>query len=333
MTRTSIAALFVNGTVMRKGSSITALTLLALAPLAGCSAIQDGPGSLRQTVTAFHVVGYLPDYRTLSIDDSLGLYVTDLIYFSIEPKPSGELDSERLKPEALTRLREIKRRHGARLFVAVGGSGRSKGFGPMATDKKARDRLVRALTRFCLKNQLDGADFDWEFPENEAEKDAYAALLVEVKRAFKPHGLLVTVALAVSQKLSADAYQAVDRVHLMVYDRRPRHSTFEQATAAVHKFLSYGIPRKKIYLGVPFYGRPVRGGRKAMTYARIVRKYHPGPNLDEVGGIYFNGINTIQRKTRYAMEQGLGGIMIWELGQDAKDDSSLLRAVHRVVSE
>ena len=37
----------------------------------------------------------------------------------------------------------------------------------------------------------------------------------------------------------------------------------------------------------------------------------------EAGGFYFNGIKTIQQKTRYAKEIGLGGFMIWELGQDA----------------
>jgi hypothetical protein len=39
----------------------------------------------------FSVVGYLPEYRMAAWDDSQGKYLTDLIYFSIEPAPSGGL--------------------------------------------------------------------------------------------------------------------------------------------------------------------------------------------------------------------------------------------------
>ena len=36
----------------------------------------------------------------------------------------------------------------------------------------------------------------------------------------------------------------------------------------------------------------------------------------QVDGHYFNGRYTIERKTRYAIDQGLAGVMIWESGQD-----------------
>jgi GH18 family chitinase len=45
-----------------------------------------------------------------------------------------------------------------------------------------------------------------------------------------------------------------------------------------------------------------------------------------VDGIYFNGIDTVQKKVCYVRQNGFGGVMIWELGQDTADDSSLLRA-------
>ena len=51
------------------------------------------------------------------------------------------------------------------------------------------------------------------------------------------------------------------------------------------------------------------------------------PDVDEVDGIYFNGIKTIERKTQFAIKKGLGGVMIWEIGQDASGDSSLLKAI------
>lgn len=45
--------------------------------------------------------------------------------------------------------------------------------------------------------------------------------------------------------------------------------------------------------------------------------------------VYYNGPDTIAEKTRYAMEN-LGGIMIWELTQDAAgEDQSLLQVIGR----
>jgi GH18 family chitinase len=43
--------------------------------------------------------------------------------------------------------------------------------------------------------------------------------------------------------------------------------------------------------------------------------------------VYYNGIPTIQQKTKYAMGNG-GGVMIWELSKDASGDLSLLKAIH-----
>ena len=42
-------------------------------------------------------------------------------------------------------------------------------------------------------------------------------------------------------------------------------------------------------------------------------------------GYWINGPRTVQRKTKWALEAGLAGIMVWECGQDSFDpDKSLL---------
>ncbi|HPA42262.1 MAG TPA: hypothetical protein PKV69_09635, partial [Candidatus Hydrogenedentes bacterium] len=51
------------------------------------------------------------------------------------------------------------------------------------------------------------------------------------------------------------------------------------------------------------------------------------PAQDEVGGFYFNNADTLRRKTRYALEERLAGVMIWELSMDTRDDTSLLKAI------
>lgn len=274
----------------------------------------------------FAIVGYLPDYRAL--DPVWGRYVTDIVYFSASLRASGELDTSKLDTQTLAALREMGATYGTRIFLAIGGWERSQNFAIVATDPKLRKRVVQVITAYCLENGLDGVDFDWEFPENATERAGYVALLAEVHHAFATHHLRVSVALAAWQDLGDDLYAAVDRIHVMAYDHEGRHSTFEQATGDIQAFIERGAPPGKLLLGVPFYGRDVNDFSIALTYAEIVQRHHPAPDVDEVSDVYFNGIATIQRKTRYALEQQLGGVMIWELGQDTANDISLLRAIY-----
>jgi hypothetical protein len=70
---------------------------------------------------------------------------------------------------------------------------------------------------------------------------------------------------------------------------------------------------------------------KTLTYAELVRTYRPAADVDEVGGVYFNGIRTVERKTKYALAHKLAGVMVWEVGQDSRGEHSLLRAIRRTI--
>ncbi|MBV9864971.1 MAG: glycoside hydrolase family 18 protein [Abitibacteriaceae bacterium] len=296
-----------------------------------CGAAPGDTSNTKPFVKEFTVIAYLPEYRFATLDAAALSYLTDLILFSIEPKSNGELDTARIPSEVLARLNQLRTGHHLRILVALGGADRSEGFASMATNPQTRTHFIQELLRFCTGNHLDGIDFDWEHPTNNVEEEAYAVLLQETKQQFQAHNLLVTVAVADWQHLSAEAYRAVDRVHLMAYDHEGQHSTFTQAAADVQKMLKQGVPRAKLCLGVPFYGRSIKNSDQSLTYAEIMQQYHPLPNSDEVAGIYFNGIQTMRQKTRYALEQHLGGVMIWELGQDTHDQTSLLLAIHQTV--
>jgi len=300
------------------------------AACAGC--VSDREAAAIAARANFVIAGYLPEYSIDSVDPDAGRYVTDVLLFSIEPEASGALSTSRVTPEHIARLQAMKVAHGTRLLICLGGWGRSTGFGPMATDVDAREAFIANLTRYCLDNGFSGADYDWEFPKNDAERDAYSRLIVETKQAFEPHGLLVTTALNKWQSLDANAYAALDRVHVMAYDMGKRHATPQASQEAAQRFIHEGVPRAKVCLGVPFYGRRIDKREVAATYANLVSKYSPDPGADRAGGFYFNGIATIRLKTRYAIDEGLNGIMIWELGQDTHDHTSLLRAIHDEVA-
>jgi Cytochrome P460/Glycosyl hydrolases family 18 len=92
------------------------------------------------------------------------------------------------------------------------------------------------------------------------------------------------------------------------------------------------LPAPKTVLGVPFYGY---GFGKAFrsspySYKEIIKNYPDAAKLDQVGDtIWYNGIPTIEAKTKYAIDHKLAGIMIWSLDNDVKGEKSLLDAIAR----
>lgn len=274
----------------------------------------------------FRVVGYLPDYRADGFDPAAARRLTDLTLFSAEPTAAGGLDLSRLAKLPWDRLRAFKTEHRVRLLLAVGGWERSAHFPAVAMAADRRKAFAAEAARVCLDRQLDGLDLDWEHPKTAAEADGYAALLGELKAAFRPHGLQLTVTVAGWQPLPAGTAAAVDWVNLMAYDHPGKHATFEGAKREVDTLRAAGVPAGKITLGVPLYGRHV-GTRAATAYRDILSAHRPAADADEAAGVYFNGPATVRRKTEYALAERLGGVMVWELGQDAAGDASLVKVI------
>jgi GH18 family chitinase len=272
----------------------------------------------------FRIAGYLPDYRLGEFrlpDDTI---LTDLILFSAEPTASGHLDLARLKSAPWDRLRRWKTRQRVRLILALGGWGRSANFPEMTGSTAARKRLADELVGFCRERRFDGVDLDWEHPKSAAEEEGYAALLAELSRRLGPEGLLLSVTLAAWQRLAPAAFAAVDHVQVMAYDHPGRHSTLDGAKADLDRLARAGASADKLVLGLPFYARHVTDGSKTRAWRE---RSDADLDADERDGYFFNGRATIRAKVRLARERRLGGVMIWELGQDAEGDRSLLRTI------
>lgn len=282
-------------------------------------------------LSAFRVAGYLPDYRFAEFDFATTEGLTDLIIFSAEPTVDGGLNLERLKDCPWAKLLEHKTKHRIRLILTIGGWDRSTHFAHVAADANRRKAFVEAVVRLALQRRLDGIDIDWEHPKDAKEQESYGELLADLRAAFAPHGLILTVTVAAWQQLPNTAVDSVDYVQLMAYDHDKEHSTFEGARRDMEVLIAAKVPPAKIVIGLPFYGRNVES-REAITYREIVTKFQPDPALDRVGQVYFNGPETIRRKVELAIESQLGGLMVWELGQDAPGDRSLLKVISTTVS-
>jgi GH18 family chitinase len=303
------------------------LFVAALVPGGAVAGDQSAPRSASESTPApFVVAGYLPWYRTQGFTADRMRGVTDLIYFELKPPPDGELGAQPIDAKTLELLRTLKTSTGCRLLLCVGGGERSDGFAELAADPRALQRFIEGLRAYCRRHGFDGVDFDWEFPMGEKQLSDHAELLIRTKQAFAQDGLLVTVAISPWRDIGRRAYDAVDRVHVMSYTHRFPQARFADAEADVARMLQFGCPREKIVLGVPFFGRNREGRSK--TYAELAGNGALAAETDEHEGYAFNGRATIRAKARYAVEKRLGGMMIWELGQDSNQrGASLLEAL------
>ncbi|MEW6306309.1 MAG: glycoside hydrolase family 18 protein [Verrucomicrobiota bacterium] len=262
---------------------------------------------------SFRIIGYMPHYRVDALERIDCSYLTDMVYFSITPGVDGSLDTKRVRAETVKRIHAKAGRSGVRVWICVGGWSASKGFAPMAATVETRARFVKELAAFCLEHQFAGADIDWEYPQGERETADYNTLLRDLKTAFAPHRLRLSTALpGRGSFLMPDTIALLDAVHVMAYDHGAPHASYEKALKDLEHWREQGVPDQKLIWGLPFYGRNEK--RDAIAYAEIVRQHQPKPDADLAGGFHFNGIETIRRKTAHARAQGLGGVMIWELG-------------------
>lgn len=328
---------------------------------------------------SFAVVGYLPEWRYEGSNfETMCSGLTHLIFFSLEPTPIGDITGFDRLPgsHVLSDAKLASQKYGCKLMICFGGNGRSNGFSDMVRNKESRVKFVKKVKALIHDYEFDGIDYNWEYPgyhfqtgyarDDEIQKD-YIGLVALLKNTRKSIGKDKIITLAYypdgrQEKLLHDgkAEQYVDLMHMMSYDQNGgHHSTYDLGVKSVQLGISSGLPPSKLTMGLPFYGRNSITG-DWITYEDIVQKYHPlQDSLDQLqvpttrgsknSFIGYNGIDTIKRKVQYSLESNIGGVMIWEAGQDCRraavhrsgkvhavtcprgDDSSLLVAISRML--
>jgi chitinase len=141
---------------------------------------------------------------------------------------------------------------------------------------------------FLIKHNLDGLDFDWEYPAlqgdnnvvRDEDKENFVAMLESFREALDSLGkqdethYLMTIAsggfrkyLEVNDLKAAAEY--LDFINIMSYDFYtagdattghhanlfPNGAKGRSASTTVQEHMEFGIPAEKIVMGVPFYGR------------------------------------------------------------------------------
>jgi len=300
-------------------------------------------GLVVPSVINFSTVGYMPEWRHEGADfDRICQHLTHLIFFSLEMTPKGDIISlDRLpRPELLSEAKNAAAKHGTKLLLCLGGNGRSGGFSVMVRNNKNRKRFLDNLVDLLDKYELDGVDYNWEYPgyrmgkgylnEKEVLKDyeGFKKLVSETKEAFKASEKVVTMAYYPDTKQEKLIHLVgiddhIDLIHSMSYDQGgPNHSPRDLATRTIKQAEVAGLPLAKLCLGLPFYGRKASVEGDWVTYEDLVQEHDMTGKEDTVSkngvGVGFNGRKTLAWKVKLAIKEKLGGVMIWEVGQDCR---------------
>jgi chitinase len=310
----------------------------------------------------------------------------------------GDRDADLASFEQLQLLEEAHPH--LRTLISVGGWTWSGRFSDVALTEESRRRFAHSCAVFAALYRFDGVDIDWEYPgggglpsnTSRPEDGAnYVLLLRELRAALDAQGALdgktylLTIAAPAPRSLidALDVEEMVpllDWVNLMSYDF---HGGWESTTnfnaplhtdpadpagdqgldvaAAVAAWLARGIPRAKLVVGMPFYGRGWAGvpatndglyqpstslppgtyEAGVFDYRDLVANYLPSMTryfnaasqapwlYDAARGVMisYEDPESIAAKAAFVASEGLGGGMVWDLSSDT-GDSTLLETLH-----
>lgn len=245
---------------------------------------------------SYHIIGYVAGWHTINPKRIPAEKLTHINYAfanvakGIVTNMEGSASRDSVNFLILQGLKN--RNPDLKVLVSIGGWTHSKGFSDAVLTKESRKKLTASGIDFLLKYQLDGLDFDWEYPAlqgdnnvvRQEDKENFVAMLKSFREALDSLGsihnkhYLSTIAsggfrgyLEVNDLAEAQKY--LDFINIMAYDFYtggdqitghhanlfPNGAKGRSAQTTVEEHIEFGVPAEKIVLGVPFYGRMWKG--------------------------------------------------------------------------
>ncbi|XVU29341.1 glycosyl hydrolase family 18 protein [Actinoplanes sp. CA-054009] len=312
----------------RWAASAAALTVAAVGTITALAV--QGTSEAAVLPNGFKSVGYMPSWAG-SVTSVQYSKLTHINYSFALPNANGTLQPIE-NTSKLQQLVTLGHQNNTKISLAIGGwnDGNDSAFESLAANSGTRTTFVNTVMSTVRQYNLDGVDIDWEYPDPGTSGNNYTALMQQLSTALHNEGKLLTAAV-VSEGNTANGVQPavfgyVDWLNIMAYDGGSPHANYDWSIASANFWKNRGLPKAKTVLGVPFYSRP-----GYLTYAQLVAQDPANANRDcTASGECYNGLPTIRRKTQWALANA-GGIMNWELSQDATGSNSLVSAIYETI--
>lgn len=325
-----------------KRKTLLTVTLVWLLLTGGCSKNDTKANTGTDPVKgSFRVVGYIPRGGDLSGQagmPDLGK-ITHLNIAFMNPDSTGVFPVD----GSISTLTELAHAKGVSVLLSIGG-GSAPGYLKNLLGGSHQAALVQALVTLTVQYNCDGIDVDLEGDFIDSSYEGFVKNLAVALRV-KKKLMTAAIATAYATSYTDTALAQFDFVNVMSYDKTgpwaPSNPGPHAPLSMAVDDLAYwggtrGIPKAKITLGLPFYGYGFGvNAPESISYQDIVNKYPEYWNVDQLtvpggGIIYYNGLPTIQSKTNLALKNA-GGVMIWQLLQDAEGERSLLTAINNSI--
>ena len=198
--------------------------------------------------------------------------------------------------------------------------------------------LADSILKLVGDYDFDGVFFDYEYPLKRRYWNDFDKFIKQLKNNL--NGKKVGIA-ASAWNLSAagDTPSHADMLELMQYDLfddNGNHSSMDTALSGYNEARKRGLVLHDTDLGLPFYGRPADRGGYWPSYAEYAETL--GRSTDKCttdgGEAYFNCWQTVYDKTAYALQNDIGGIMVWHFACDVTDpELSLFNAAGECIKD
>jgi chitinase len=208
---------------------------------------------------------------------------------------------------------------GAEVYPSIGGWTLSDNFPTMSADPVARDAFAKKCVEILSYHDFDGIDIDWEYPGyadhsgTPADTENFTRMLTAIREALELHtretgrvyGLTAALPCAPENIANIEVGKLIhvlSEFNLMSYDF---HGSWDGVTGTnaplyyqgfgneefnidrcVENYVALGVPRDRINIGLPFYGR-------SFKFASSLNQEHGGSDLanwpeDDGTPQYFN---------------------------------------------
>lgn len=303
---------------------------------------------LSEFVYAQKVVGYYPTYANFpaGLNNVDLTKITHLNVAFANPDNNGVIGG--VNTANLATAVNLAHSKNVKVFVSIaGGVASAPLYGSLLSNTASMNNFVTNLVNYAVNNNLDGIDVDIEgnvLNGTNVTASQYESFVTALGAGLHAKNKQMSAALAswFANYVTNTSAAQFDWINLMSYDAYGtwtgpgQHASYQFAVDDLTYWKNVkGMPAAKLTVGVPFYGYSWGSyGIAAHTFSELVSTYPGAENSDQIGSganvIYYNGLATIRQKTTLGL-QSAGGVMIWELSQDATGTKSLLTAISEVV--
>ena len=272
---------------------------------------------------------------------------TDVSFRWFETDSKGELRYE--YQDQYHQVLQYTRQRGIRTHLGVALMDK-EALHALLANKNYRQYLIQQLTQKVTADKYDGVNIDFEFIPP-ADAQYFTQFLKELKAALGPGKMLSVAVFARTGKESwpvayqyKEIGQIADRVVVMAYDycyagSGPGPVAPLWWVKEVKDYMLANLPREKILLGLPTYGYDwtAKGNAVAITapkLAAIKSKYQVTGGFDTASmspyytyydekgrqhTIWLENRTSLNEKFKLAVNDRLGGIAFWRIGNGFDD--------------